>query len=1194
MQVYSPCKALLFGRDPKLFARFTGLSKIIQIMKITAILLLAASLQVSATGWGQEKITLSFSNAPLEEVLNTIKAQADVVFVYRTDYIKDKKTTINVTNATLRSVLDICLKNQQLTYEIFGKNVAIHPVRKGKNSSTYESPSEVDNPPFIDVRGRVVNEKGEPVEGVTVTVKGASLNTVTDKNGEFSLATVEQNAILVFTHVSMESFTLKVSGKKEIVVHLKAKISMLGDVVVKVNTGYQQINSERFVGSYSQLDSASFHRRAGMAIIDRLDGTVPGVLFNKKDASQFSLQIRGISTLGVGASASPLIVIDNFPFSGNLTEINPNDVESITVLKDAAAASIWGTRAGNGVIVITTKKGRLNQPMRISYSGNVLITDKPDLSYVKRVSISDFVDIERDLYTKGYYANSFISPLFPDVSPVALILNQGGSKMESQLDSLRNIDVRKEKDNWLYRPAVLQQHYLTMNGGNNILGYNISLGYNHSLNQLQNSDPTKQYTINTNTILKPARNLEIITGISFNYTDDRSFQSGLTFPAYPYVRLKNENGDEERVANTSRNSYLDTVGGGKLLYWDYHPLNEIKIADRKATTRFLRLNAGASYRLTPWLKANVQFQWINNLTNVRDYKSLESFQTRSLINQYTNLNLSGTARYPIPIGGIVDLSTGVSSTMGIRGGINIDKAWDSHQLTIISYLESNETDGYGTSQRVYGYDVATGTYANNINYSSAFPVYYISFPGSSLFIPNAPGYNIPRIDRTVSVFGNASYAFKNRYNLYVSIRRDGANVFGVNTNNKWKPLWAIGTGWDLTKETFFNVTWLSSARLKASYGYTGNAPFLSGRLVIKYNPTLNNYTQLQESTVQSVPNPDLKWEQIRTVNIGADVSFFGNKLQASIEYFKKRSSDVIASLPLPPSSGVSAAQINYAKLKASGIDISISADPIKGQINWKIGAGLSYVKTIVEELKSTLPFYRAVDFVQYSLNAAPGMMVYPISSYRWAGLDPLNGDPVGYIKSGVSKDYNGISTDSLQFQQFHGSALPLYSCFLTNHVNWKGFSVSFNITGKFKYFFREPALALTPNAIFEGSNYLASYYDRWQKPGDELYTNVPSMSIWPTSSAASARDGFYRFSEIHVKRADHIRLQDIRLSWTWLPKYAEKKLLNSAQFFIYPNNLNIILWRVSDSPWDPEFAGGQSSVGQPSPRTFTIGLNISF
>lgn len=1174
-------------------------------MKLAAFLLTTTLIGVYAKTYTQT-VTYQAKNVPLEQVFAIIKQQTGYVFFYNDADLKAAKpVTVSFNKTPLLTALDESLKSQPFHYTIQGRTILV-ATRATVLPAVATSP--VTENATIDVHGVVKDENGKPAVGVAVRVKGVNKMTTTNENGEFSLSGVDANAILVFSSINMETFEIKVNGRNDFAVTLKTKTTALEDVAVTVNTGYQKISKERFVGSYAQLDSANFHRRVGMGIIDRLDGTVPGVLFNKKGSSNdAAILIRGLSTLGdyglasAPTSTDPLIVVDNFPMpsSFDLNSINPNDVENITVLRDAAAASIWGARAGNGVIVITTKKGRYNQRFQINASTNITIEQKPDLYYYKQVTPSDYIDMEKYLFSKGAYDAAINDAAgMPVLSPVVQILDSVRRNLLSQNDgdaeinTLRNYDLRQQLNNYVYKEAVKQQHYLAFSGGTNNLAYQVSGGYNRSLSNLQGSKPDEQYTFTTNTTFKPARNLEITAGINMAFAKNKS-TSLPSLPPFPYGRLKDDKGSNIAIPFGTRSGYVDTVGGGQLLDWHYRPLDEIAFADNTVSSRFVRLNIGVSYRFTSWLKANVNYQYQNISGDSRKYNSLQSYFTRDLINSYTNLGqTSSNLKYPVPMGGILDLSQFVSKDYNLRGTINIDKNFGQHQINAILGGEIYDSKGgYSSGQRIYGYNDQVGIYSTYIDYSNTYPNFYAPGSGGYFYIPNPNYYLEGTVNRTVSLLANANYSFKDRYNLYASARRDGANVFGVKANNQWKPLWSIGGGWELSKENFYKISCLPYFKLRISYGYTGNVNnLLSGLFTITHRPDLDPYTFLPYNLPNLAPNYNLKWEQVRIINEGIDFLALKDRIAGSFEIFTKNSSDVIAQAPMPPSSGVNTFVKNFADMKTNGYEINLNSKNIKGKIEWTSNFGWSHAKTIITKLFTTFGS-KVNDYLNYSLNAVPGQIIYGLSSYRWAGLDPLTGDPQGYLHGQISKNYNAILNDSIQNQVFHGSALPLNTVFLRNNVSWKGFMLSMNITGRFDYYFREPAIDITgyPPTLN------ADYYNRWQKPGDEVSTDIPSI-YYPVSNG-SQRNQFYQFASNHVKKADNIRVQDVSLSYQ-LTNTGKKRIpFQSARLFFYLNNLNWIIWRAEKSNWDPDFGGGGSGgniIATPPSKTWTIGATVNF
>lgn len=1173
--------------------------KLLLIMRLTTFILIIALAQVSAKGFGQ-KITLNTNYTPIEKVLQSIRDQSGYRIFYDADDLKNQHVTLNINNLSVEEAIKATIKGLPLNYKIVKNSIVLS---KEEPSFLERFFRDDDDGKLADIRGVVRNERGEALEGITVMVKGAKTGTRTNAKGEFLLKGVKKGDVLVFTGVAIEPFEYTVKDDKNIDLNLKARLVQLEEV--GINTGYQKISKERFVGSYSQLDSAAYNRRAGMGIIERLDGTVTGVLFDKKAPinRKNPIRIRGISSLGAGDQNSslfdPLIVVDNFPMDSrfDLNSINPNDIDNITVLKDAAAASIWGSRAGNGVIVITTKKGKYNQNLQVSASSNITITNKPDLFYIPRISVSDFIDIEKDLYSKGFYDGDLADTYsWPVVSPVVELLNRVGKdgftqeQADLEIDKLRKFDFRNELNDHVYQKAIQQQHFVNFNGGNNNINYLLSLGFNQNRSNIQGSKGIQQFTINSAAAFKPIKNLEFRTGINYTHGINKTapFDLLTNNSVSPYARLVDDQGNALAIPYSVRTAYLDTLHQPGLMDWRYRPLDEIKLSDIRTLERFINLSFDATYKFTSWLAGSIAYNYRTQMSSTRNYSSKQTFLARYLINNFFNPapNLSPTLKYPVPVGGILDLSNTQAQNQNIRASLNINKSWgtDNNFTALLGY-DVSENSGLFNSSRIYGYDDRNGSYQPGMDYLNYYPTYF----GSSRNIEDVFRYLDQPLSRIVSLYLNASYTFKQRYTVYGSARRDGGNVFGVKTNNKWKPLWSVGAKWQLSKEKFYKIDWLSDLSLRGSFGYSGNMNNTgSGKLTIGYSPTNNGITKYPYASVSSPNNPSLKWEEAGQVNMALDFGVLDSRLTGSIEVFQKNSTDLIASYPFDPSSGVSVYPVNSASLRGKGFDFSLNSQNTRGRFQWNTGFGLSYAKTIVTKLYRSA--YTVVDFISYNINPSEGKITNGMASFKWAGLDPINGDPQGYLNGVISKDYQGIFNDSLKNQIFHGSSTPLYTSFLSNSFTWKNITLSMNITGRFGYYFRKPVLSIAYYQDFFGRSFTKDYYNRWQKPGDELKTNVPSF-IYPGN--VLGRSDFYQYAEVNVVRGDNIRLQDIRLQYQWNNKGGNKVPFKGVTFYVYPNNLNIILWRANKSDLDPDFSGGTSPTAAPTPKTWTLGFNFN-
>ncbi len=1162
-----------------------------RIMKITAIILLTACLSASANGDAQ-RLNLSLKNAPLEKVFSEIEKQTTYNFVYSDRMmLNTRKVTVEVTNAELSQVLDICFKDQPYTYVFSNKFIVVKPVSSPVVQPGNTNPVINEPPPPIDVKGRIVNEAGEGVPA-SVFVKGSNVGTSTDANGNFTLKNIDEKSTLIISGVSIQTFEIKVNSKTDLGT-LTTKLRVGENENVQLSSGYQQVSRERFVGSAAKLDSAAFQRRAGMNVITRLDGTIPGLVFIK-NAGNTPIQIRGISTLGqqgTGTAFNPLIVVDNFPFKGNMNNINPNDVESITVLRDAAATSIWGTQGGNGVIVITTRKGNYGQGLRISVSSNTTFKEKPDLYYQPQISKEDFVGVEKFLFSKGFYNTTLTNTSSrPIVSPVVEILAKrrsgliSASDSATQIASLLTTDVRDQLSRYIYRPGVASQHYINASGGSSTFNFLLGAGFNTSNAEVKGVDGDQQFTLNSSFSFKPVKNLEIESGINLAYNTIRSAGLGGTsilFPGKvaPYTKLADDAGNALAIPNDIRMSWADTAGGGKLLNWLYKPLEEIPLANSNLETALTRINVGLSYRFASWIKASVRFQHIQESRANKIYYNPNSYYVRNMINRFSSISGTTVTRR-IPLGGILDLDNGLGITQQVRGQININKSWKGkHELTGLIAGDIAESKSSANTNRFYGYDDDLTTYATLLNYNMAYPIYG-NLSGSQR-IPQGAAVSEGANNRYVSVLANASYTYAGRYTFYASARRDGANVFGVNTNNRWKPLWSAGASWELTKEKFFKLPLVSSLRLRASYGYSGNVDNNRSGLATINLPGSAPYTSYPWAVVSTPPNPDLRWEQVGITNIALDFAILKNRLSGSFDWFRKKSTDLIAPTPVDPTTGILNFVVNVASLKSKGYEFRLNSVNLDGPLHWESSFALSYVKVIVD--KYTNGGFKTSQFLGFGINPTEGQIAWGISSYKFAGLDPVTGDPQGMLNHSISKDYAKIFDDSIGNQIFHGSMIPLYTGFLYNSISWKGISVSANITYRLAYYFRKPTISYT--ALFNDWKGHADYSLRWQQPGDELHTTVPSL-VYPQNQN---RDLFYANSEVNVKRGDNIRWQDIRLAYDWKPKNRNSRIGN-IQVFLYGNDLNIILWRKEKSVFDPDY---QVIVTPPS-RSITAGINFNF
>src|SRR5258708_3738075 len=783
--------------------------------RLVVFILLLTCLQRSMPVYCQSTagITLSEKDTPLEKILIAIRKQTGYTYFGDAAWPQlAKNVTISVKNAGIREVLDICFKGQPLTYTLVGKSIAI----------------EIITPTVTLVRGKLINEKGEPITGATITVKGnPSAITTSNDNGEFAIRVAEGDSSLLITSVSYETREQSFTETKDLVIILKEKISELVDVSVIANNGYQEIPKDRATGSFTQVSNALINRRVSPNILDRLDGVTSSLLFNKNPisgANESAIVIRGRST--ISGNPDPLIVIDNFPYNGDINNINPDDVESITILKDAAAASIWGAFSGNGVIVITTKKGRYNQAPKWSFTTSTTLGKKPDLYYQPILSSPDYIDVEEYLFNHSYYNGANSDPQHGVVSPVVeILLNRQlfPSETQAQIDVLRGHDTRQDLGHYFYRTSQNHQYALNLDGGGSKNHYYFSAGYDKNLANLVR-DGYSPVTLNANTTNNPLPGkLELTTGLVLTASTTQNNNRGFINVSYPYLKLADAQGNALSVPISLRQSYVDTVGGGRLLDWNYRPLDELRNADNTTKLTDYRINLGVRYVILKGLEANAHYQYGHGSIDLENFQSQKTYYTRNLINEYTQVDSAGMLTRPIPLGGILDKTLTGYDANNIRVQLNYDRLLgkgQSHSLSAIAGAELRDVEQRVSMSRQYGYykDRQNGL---PVDYTTSFPLY--SSPGSLAKIPFSDyNHNSATSDRYLSYYINASYIYRQRYVLSASARRDVSNLFGVNDNQRGGPLWSAGAAWEASREDFYRLGWLPVLELRVTGGCNGD------------------------------------------------------------------------------------------------------------------------------------------------------------------------------------------------------------------------------------------------------------------------------------------------------------------------------------------------------------------------------------
>lgn len=1040
----------------------------------------------------------------------------------------------------------------------------------------------------IIIRGRITDADANSLQGVAVYNVSGKHSIINGGKG-FILRLDHLPDTLIATYTGYLPERIIVNNDTSFLdITLKRVDSLLTDVVV--NTGYQKIPRERSTGSFDFIDNKTLNQQTGVNVLQRLKGMANGVMFNPNIGNNNGLTIRGLST--INASKEVLVVVDNFIYEGNIANINPNDVESITVLKDAAATSIWGARAGNGVIVITTKKGHFGQPLKIDANINTIIAQRPDLYEIPSISSADYMNVEQFLYQNGYFRNAITqsarnhTPLTPAVMVFLAKTNGLISAQDSsrEINALESIDDRRQYNKYFNHEAVTQQYSVNLSGGRQDIAYNFGADYDKIVDA--SNAPSHKINLHFGNTYRPVKNMQL--DVSIYFTDSRS-RSGQ--PAYnsitingrhvPYLPFADAQGNALPVDIGLLGSYTDTAGSGKLLNWKYYPLEDYKHQYATIHLQEFIANAGLNYKINRDLNASLIYQYQKQQTTQDNMADTASYYTRNLINTYTQIDqATGAVNYIVPVGNILSTNDAYTQSYNFRAQLNFSHQWMNSGLDAIAGWEVRQVDAQSSGNTFYGYST------DPLTYESVDPVNrYPKFTGGSGTIPGGASLT-HTLNRFVSIYANAAYNWQQRYILSASIRKDASNIFGVSTNNKWSPLWSMGAAWNISKERFYHSSFLPYLKLSATYGYSGNVDLSVSALPVERLVAPDYYySYYTYARVGTLNNPSLRWEKTNMLNAGIDFRMVADIISGSIEYYHKKGTDLYGPSNYDYTTFGLTDQItkNVADMSGNGMDVQLRSLNINRSVRWT-------TELIFDYNTDKITRYYSPDgnifTATYGTSISPmvGKPVYALLSYKWGGLDK-QGNPQGYLNGQLSTDYNDIinaatSPDSLMYD---GQALPKYFGSLISTVSWKGFSLTAGIGYELGYYFRRPSINYS--SLFGSGLGYGDFDKRWQQPGDELKTNIPAM-IYPDNST---RDNFYLLSEATVSKADNIRLQFINLSYDFEKQVFIKKLhLSMLQLYLNASNLGII-WRANKYNIDPDYF----NVPSP-PKNFTAGIRISF
>lgn len=1023
-------------------------------------------------------------------------------------------------------------------------------------------------------RGRVWNTEKKPVRGAVVGSAVTGFRTQTDDKGFFEMLTVESDTLTI-SHVGYETKTVTSLLPTEL---LNIVLTTRDNVIeeIEINTGYQTLKPNEITGSIQVIDKEVLNEQMGVNILDRLRNVSSGLLFDNvnledNNRQKHNFTVRGLST--INGPIDPLIVLDGFIYEGNIENIDPNNVESISILKDAAATSIWGARAGNGVVVITSKKGSVRNGMQISFQQSLLTGQKSDYSNLYEMGVSDYIAIEEMLFRNGYYNNQLNRNPERAVTPMISILNKRQKGLITADDSIRmvnsllaNSSKKAYQEHFLQTPA-LTQSFLGVARTTDNMRSNLGIGYTN--NHGENKDRSRKLNLHFNNSLQLSEKLQVDVNLQFTNQNTysgtpgfRSFTHGSK--SVPYTAFTDQHGTPVPFDLSYDREFMASYYPEHLMSWEYVPLEDYKhsVSNTDLTEWYTVANVG--YRPFKFLNlsSGLQIQ-AQNLNSYADH-SIDSYYTRILINQFTEIDHDqNTVRYNIPKGGVRKEDRNTVSSYTWRNQLDFTRTWTDFDVKSILGAEIRQNKAQASGMQVYGYN-SDPLRTVPVDYSKP----YATLPtGASYSILGSPTYS-QTLNRFVSLYLNGSLIYKRKYGFYASLRRDGANIFGAKTNDQWVPFWSAGGSWELSQEDFYRSEFMPYLKLRATYGYSGNVDLRKTPLPIasSFSASLTNFPTL---IINSMNDPTLRWEKVRTYNIGVDFKFGRDIVTGTIEYYEKRGTDLYGAAPYDYTVWGRSSTItkNIAEMVGRGIEARILAQPVKtGAFSWQPEVLINFNKNKTTAYHQR-NFTGLISFVGAGNAIVPivGKPLNAIAAWRWAGLD-AEGNPQGFLAGQPSTDYLGIRAEAAELDEeatnlyFVGSSVPQAYGSLINTIRYKDFRLSFNFSFKGDYYFMRPVTSYA--TLYTMGQAQRDFDDRWQKKGDELQTNVPAVN-YPLNRD---RDGFYAGSEINVLRGDHIRLEYVNIGWNTSLRFGQRNFNTVLNMNL--SNLGVV-WRKNRFVSDP-------------------------
>ena len=1167
-----------------------------------------------------QNLRLDLKNVSLKEAMEKITEQTGYRFFYENslESVLKSKVSIKSENEQLEKVLTRLFSVVKISYKIAGKSIALNIEKKTGTKKAENADSKVS--------GRIIDSKGLPVIGAVISVKGGNEYVVAGNDGSYSINASEED-VLVANSVGYKTAEFPVVGRSVVDMTLEEDVQMLDDVVV---TGYQTISRERATGSFVKVTSEDMKVKPVSSIAKALEGMVPGMESNGSNR----FVIRGVGTMQSQKDIDPLVVVDGFAVQGfsNGTNpfdmVNPNDVESVTVLKDAAATSIYGARAANGVIVITTKSAKNKDKININFDARVTVLSKYDLEYYMdfadgQTQLDYMMQMEKysTLFDFNPYSNAKNPKTFvPELTQLIYEYKRAGNLSESEFNTAVSKLMSNEGkwvddyNKYFFRNAIQQQYNLGINGSSRKNKYMFSLMYNNNLgSSIGNSD--NRVLLNFNDTYKFIDKLSLNVGVTANYRS--SVNNGVSVGSLkeyttPFTRLFNEDGSYAHIpingtvyAPILFDKYEDVTEYS----WTYNPLQDRDQYNSTSSSMSLRFQSSLEYEMFKSLRISLRGQYETAVATSQSEVFDGAFAIRDLKNTYSKLD-AATGKYKtfFPEGGSISKSGNQYQAYNLRAQIDFNKTIkEDHNITAMVIAEaSSSTRNIFPYYSAYGYNRYTNAVLTSPDYVSKVTNIFgvkVRYPYPSL------GSLDNREDRFVSAGANFAYSYKNKYVFSASARSDASNFLADDVKKKFSPFWSVGFVWNLSKEKFVSAQdWIDDLRMRVSYGTAGVAAGKNSMSTITTIKTFSGsvaFTNNEPYNAINLPgNPTLTWEKSRTLNTGVDFSFFKGQLYGSLEYYNRYSYDVLAEATVPyASQSTPTITYNNAAISNSGVELSLGSRlPVyKKDIVWKGDLNFSYNKSVVKKYNVT-PAYPGGRYVV-------GLPMSPVWGYKLVGhtelgvlkMEGKDGSVIEILDKESSHLDDileaGQGPNDNNWKRYYGTSTPPVNIGFTNTFEFYGFTLSFMITGKFGHLFtydnyntniypKSTDLALRSFAK-DALEMDRSGYSKGLHTFPVL--NEANTDIFNAGSLYDYSSRVFSSADWHIRDASHIRLNSVYFGYELPDRLFEKVMLKNVNIYFEAGNLGTI-WVANDLGYDPEAMPGELKPL----KTYLFGVRLNF